>query len=113
MSGYVGEVFINDNKYNMTFEENETAQYLIDMLPQDFKMSDLHGNEKYVYLDDVFPTDSYNPNHINTGDVMLYGNNCLVVFYKSFDTSYSYTKIGHIEGLPDLGTGDITIKFKK
>ena len=44
---------------------------------------------------------------------MLYGNNCLVVFYKSFDTSYSYTKIGHIENLPDLEDKNIIIKFEK
>ena len=44
---------------------------------------------------------------------MLYGNNCLVVFYKSFETSYSYTKIGHIENFEDLGNNDITIIFEK
>ena len=40
-------------------------------------------------------------------------NNCLVVFYKSFDTSYSYTKIGHIENFEDLGNKNVTIKFEK
>ena len=50
---------------------------------------------------------------INVGDVMLYGNNCLVVFYKSFDTSYSYTKIGHINNLPDLGNENISIRIEK
>ena len=44
---------------------------------------------------------------------MLYGNNCLVIFYKSFDTSYSYTKIGHIDNLDNLGNGSITAKFEK
>ena len=44
---------------------------------------------------------------------MLYGSNCLVIFYKSFDTSYSYTKIGHIENLPDLGDGNINVEMKK
>ena len=44
---------------------------------------------------------------------MLYGNNCLVIFYKSFDTSYSYTKIGHIDNLEDLGTGNIIVKLEK
>ena len=44
---------------------------------------------------------------------MLYGNNCLVILYKSFDTSYSYTRIGHIDDLPNLGNGNITVKFEK
>ena len=44
---------------------------------------------------------------------MLYGNNYLVVFYKSFDTLYSYTKIGHIDNLPNLGIDNINVKFEK
>ena len=43
---------------------------------------------------------------------MLYGNNCLVIYYKSFDTSYSYTKIGHIDNLPDLGSENVLIEIK-
>ena len=43
---------------------------------------------------------------------MLYGDNCLVIFYKSFDTSYSYTKIGHINNLPDLGNDNVLVKFE-
>ena len=42
---------------------------------------------------------------------MLFDNGCLVIFYKSFDTSYSYTKIGYIDNLPDLGNGDVSVKF--
>lgn len=102
-----------DNKiYTATLEQNETAKQLINMLPQKFNMSELNGNEKYVYLDTTLSSNSYNPKHIEKGDIMLYGNNCLVVFYKSFNTSYSYTKIGHIENLDDLGNKDILIKFE-
>ena len=110
---YNVSVVINGNKYNAILEESKTAQSFASMLPHEYNMSELNGNEKYIYLDETFPTDSYNPKHIEKGDIMLYGNNCLVVFYKSFDTSYSYTKIGHIENFPDLDDKDITIKFEK
>ena len=83
------------------------------MLPVEYNMNELNGNEKYVNLDNTLTTNSYNPKHIEAGDIMLYGNNCLVVFYKSFDTQYSYTKIGHVENLSDLGKENITIKFEK
>ena len=106
-------VVIGDKTYNAVLEENNTTQYFMNMLPQKYNMSELNGNEKYVYLDETLPTNSYNPKHIEKGDLMLYGNNCIVVFYKSFDTPYSYTKIGHIENLPDLGDKDIDISFEK
>ncbi len=106
-------VVIDEKTYNAILEENKTVQSFINMLPQEYNMSELNGNEKYIYLDQTLPTNSYNPKHIEKGDIMLYGDNCLVVFYKSFDTSYSYTKIGHIENLPDLEDKNITIKFEK
>ena len=106
-------VNIDGNIYTATFIENETAKQFLMMLPQEFNMSELNGNEKYVYLNTKLPTNSYNPKHIEAGDIMLFGNNCLVLFYKSLDTSYSYTKIGHIENLNDLDNKSISIKFQK
>ena len=48
---------------------------------------------------------------------MLYGDSCLVVFFESFDTPYSYTKIGHVSdtsGLADaLWTGGAPIRFER
>lgn len=38
-------------------------------------------------------------------------DDCLVVFYESFKTNYSYTKIGHIDNLPDLSGEEVTIQF--
>ena len=107
------KAIIDGNEYIINLEGNETVNSFINLLPQEFNMSELNGNEKYIYLDNNLPTNSYNPNHINAGDVMLYGNNCLVIFYKSFDTSYSYTKIGHIDNLPNLGTDSIKVKIEK
>ena len=105
------DVTINNKNYTLILEDNETTRELFKNLPLDFEMKELNGNEKYIYLDDTYPTNSYYPKHINKGDVMLYGDNCLVIFYKSFDTSYSYTKIGHIDNLEDLGNENINVKF--
>lgn len=107
------KVIINEKEYSINLEDNNTVESFINMLPKEFNMNELNGNEKYIYLDKSLPTNSYNPKHINTGDVMLFKDNCLVIFYKSFDTSYSYTKIGHIDDLPDLGNDSILVRFEK
>jgi len=53
---------------------------------------------------DAFKPGMVTVKNIKKGDIMLFGNNCLVIFYKSFKTSYSYTKIGHIENPADIET---------
>ena len=107
------KVSVDDNVYVATLENNETVQAFLEKLPQEFVMNELNGNEKYVYLDSSLPIDEYSPKHIEAGDIMLYGNDCLVIFYKSFDTKYSYTKVGHIVSLPDLGSSNVKVKFER
>lgn len=107
------KVLINEKEYVVNLENNETVSEFIKTIPLEIIMDDLNANEKYVYLDNSLPTNSYNPKKIEVGDVMLFGDNCLVIFYKSFNTSYSYTKIGHINNLPELENNSITVKFYK
>ena len=107
------KAIINENEYIINLEDNETVNEFINHLPQEFNMSELNGNEKYTYLDYTLPSNSYNPKEIKAGDVMLYGDNCIVIFYKSFKTNYSYTKIGHISNLPNLGSKEINVKITK
>ena len=104
-------VTINNKNYTLKLEDNNTTRELFKDLPFDFDMKELNGNEKYFYLDKNYPTHSLNPKHINKGDVMLYGDNCLVIFYKSFDTSYSYTKIGYIDNLEEINNGNVNVRF--
>lgn len=106
------KVLIDKKEYTINLEDNETAKEFVNILPLELNMNELNGNEKYIYLDTTLPTNSSNQKRINVGDVMLYGDNCLVIFYKSFDTSYSYTKIGHIDNLPNLGNDSISVKFE-
>lgn len=78
-------------------------------------MQELNGNEKYHYFDSALPTNASRPTGIHTGDLMLYGNNCLVLFYEDHTTSYSYTPIGRLDdptGLERvLGSGSADITF--
>ena len=102
---------LNNEKLEINLEKNSTTSALVKLLPLDITMNDLNKNEKYAYLDESLPTNTYSPKHIEAGDVMLFGDNCLVIFYKSFDTSYSYSKIGHINNLPSLDDGNISISI--
>ncbi len=110
------QITVGDKQFSITTEQNETFTALKEMLPLTLDMSELNGNEKYYYLDTALPSAPEKVGHINEGDIMLYGDSCIVVFYKSFDTSYTYTKIGHIDdtsGLADvLGTGSVTVTFE-
>ena len=95
---------------------NEAAAAVWEKLPMTFYMSEMNGNEKYYYLSESLPTNSSRPSHIHTGDLMLYGDNCLVLFYKNFSTSYSYTPLGRIDNSEELedalGKRNIKITFQ-
>lgn len=102
--------------FTATLEDNNTAKAFIKQLPLTVDMSELNGNEKYNYLSNNLRADTSScPGRINEGDLMLYGNNCLVLFYKTFNTSYSYVKLGHINntsGLAEaLGSGSAKVTF--
>ncbi len=110
-------VKIGDKEFPAQLYDNETAKAFADMLPLTLDMYELHGNEKYHNLSNSLPTNSLNTGAINNGDIMLYGDNCIVLFYDSFSTNYNYTKIGYIENPTELadavGSGKITITFDK
>ena len=110
------QIVAGDKCFSVTLENSDTVTALTEMLPLTLDMSELNGNEKYYYLDTSLPSSPEKVGHISEGDIMLYGDSCLVVFYESFDTPYSYTKIGHISdtsGLADaLGTGGVTVTFE-
>lgn len=93
---------INDNDYKLILEDNETVSDFINYMPLNFSMNELNGNEYYSYLDFTLKDNPENINNIKAGDVMLYGNNCIVIFYKSFTTTYKYTRIGHIDSIDNL-----------
>lgn len=109
------KITVNGKEFYIIKENNETAEAFSQALPLSLDMNELHGNEKYYYLDFTLPENAENVKSINKGDVMLFGDSCLVIFYKSFNTSYSYTRIGKIENADGLekalGGGNVKIEF--
>lgn len=98
-----------EKQFSATLYNNKTTQAFIKRLPLTINMNELNGNEKYYYFSKNLPADSRKPKKIYTGDIMLYGSDCLVLFYDDFSTSYSYTPIGRItnpDGLAKALDGD-------
>ena len=107
---------IGNKNFSATLYDNETTREFINNMPLTINMNELNGNEKYYYMDNSLKTNSENVKKIKKGDLMLYGSDCLVLFYKSFSTNYSYTKLGYIDDANDLeqmvGKENINITFE-
>ena len=108
---------IGKKTFKATLYNNKTSSALLKKFPLSCKMSELNGNEKYKYLSSELPTNKKKVKRIKAGDIMLYGSDCLVVFYKSHKTSYKYTKVGHINNTSGLkkavGKGKVKMKFTR
>jgi len=110
------KIKIGSKTFTAKLYDNATVTAFKDLLPLTLNMDELNGNEKYFHLSTDRPINALNPDTIHTGDLMIWGSNSLVLFYKTFSTSYSYTKLGRIEdtsGLAEaVGEGSVTVTFE-
>lgn len=106
---------VGNENFTAILFDNPSTQSIIDMLPMTLNMEDMNENEKYYFLENNIPTNSEKLGQINKGDLMLYGADCIVLFYKSFSSSYSYTKLGYVENTNNLinalGNGYVEARF--
>ena len=106
---------IGDKEFSAILLDNPTASAFKGMLPLTINMTELNGNEKYFRLSKNLPSNESSPGTIQSGDLMLYGSNTFVLFYESFSTSYSYSKIGKISNttglVSALGKGSVTVSI--
>ena len=107
------KLVIDDVEYSVELVDNPTSQEFVNLLPQEYDMTELNKNEKYVDLNTSLTSNPSKVGQISKGDLMLYNDNTIVLFYESFNTTYEYTRIGHVNNLGDINSSDIHVKFVK
>ena len=110
----VMKININNEEYVINVENETLMEEIYNALPETFTMTELNGNEKYYYLNsNMKNANSEAVGQVQKGDVMLFGSDCLVIFYDSFETEFRYTKIGHIDNLGNLENGNVDVSITK
>ncbi len=110
------KITIGQRVFAATLEDNAAAAAFKALLPLSLEMRDVNRNEKAFDLTSDLPTADTRPRTIRAGDLMVWSSRTVVVFYKSFSTPYSYTRLGEVNdpaGLAEaLGAGKVTVTFE-
>ncbi|MCY1585462.1 cyclophilin-like fold protein [Staphylococcus pettenkoferi] len=92
-------ISIDNYNFSATLFDNPVATEIQALLPFEITMQDLNNNEKYYNFSQTFSAKPKNINNIHKGDIMLYQDNCLVIFYDDFETNIQYTPIGKVDDI--------------
>ena len=108
-------MMIGDTKVNVDWEDNQTLEALRNIVKDGdvtIQMSMYGGFEQVGLIGQSLPRDDKQTT-TNSGDIVLYSGNQMVVFYGS--NSWSYTRLGHISDKNEaemtelLSNGDVNI----
>jgi hypothetical protein len=108
---------VGERRFAITLTDNAAARAFAAQLPLTLDMSEFNRNEKHADLPTRLPANASRPGTIRNGDLMLYGADTLVVFYLTFQSSYSYTRLGRVDDPSDLpqalGPRGVRLVFSK
>lgn len=111
------KITIGEKIFTATLEDNSSTRELVKNFPLEITLNELNGNEKYYKFNKKFPSADKKVSEIRAGDLMLYSSSYVVLFYKNFSTSYSYTRLGKIDNPADLekilGSSNVKVKFER
>lgn len=88
---------IGEHRFAITLADSKAAQAFAARLPLTLDMADLNGNEKHAELAQPLPANASRPGTIHAGDLLLYGSETVVLFYQTFRSIYSYTRLGGVD----------------
>ncbi len=113
----MGELYlkIGDETLEVRWEDNESVSFLKDCVKEEALTADLsmYGGFEQVGSLGVSVPRNDSETVTQSGDIVLYSGNQIVIFYGS--NSWSYTRLGHIENKSPsemrelLGNGDVTV----
>lgn len=110
------KITIGSSEFIATLNNSEAVNTFISMLPLAVNMSEMGGYEKYHYLSESLPGSATNVGTTYEGDLMIWSGNCLVLFYTTRPTSYSYIRLGRIDNTAGLqqavGSGNVQVRFE-
>lgn len=108
---------VGARRFAITLADTDAARAFAAQFPLTLDMAELNGNEKHADLPKALPTDASRPGTIHNGDLMLYGSSTVVVFYETFRSPYSYSRLGRVEDPVDLaqalGRRGVRVVFSK
>ncbi|WP_044024454.1 cyclophilin-like fold protein [Actinobacillus ureae] len=110
------QITIGQQIFEAGLADTGDVQQLTELLPLTLEMQDHLRNEKFAELPKNLTAYDHAVGSIQTGDILLWQGNTLVIFYESFDIPYHYTNIGkihNVKGLKEaLGKGSIKVYFE-
>jgi hypothetical protein len=103
-------VEINKTLFILELEDTETAKDLLYMSPFSLIM-EKDNNSLKGYLKTSLSINSSYINKAKSGDLMLFNNNCLVLFNKETVLDDNYILIGHINDLEIPNNNQLEVSF--
>ena len=108
---------VGKRRFAITLTDNAAARAFAAQSPLTLDMSELNGNEKHGDLPKPLPANASRPGTIRNDDLMLYGADTLVIFYLTFQSTYSSTRLGRVDDPSDLpqalGPHGVGVLFSK
>lgn len=108
---------INGKSYPAILSNNVSAKALVSRMPFTKILKTYQDQEMYTYLTTPIESDPQSVNGIHAGDLMLFGEDCLMLFFQNSNNTYRYTPLASImdtRGLVSLmSQGSVTVTFQK
>ncbi len=95
------KTIINDISFNTTVEDNLPAKEFLEILPLNIYMD--KEKDSYVhYIDYKLDKEETTPKELNAGDILLEGNNKIILVSSTNSNKNKYTKIASIDNPDNL-----------